>query len=258
LKTEFQDINKDCDVQFIQSDVSLLRNVDKVCEEIKAKEKTINLLLLSAGFLTTKGRDETSEGLDKKLSLHYYSRLRFAQNLLSLLNNATAVDSKAPASVVSVLGAGMEITINLDDLSLKNNYGLGAVKDHAITMNTLALEHLAMQNPSVRFMHTEPGPVLGTDILRGYPKILNTMLNVAGATVLRPWVTFAKESGERHLWDGLMATSPTGHAELFESNGDRSLKEKNIEKMMADGTGTKVWDHTMEVFKKVCEEDGVF
>jgi hypothetical protein len=37
--------------------VSLLRNVDAVCEEIKAKEEKINLLVLSAGILTMKGRD---------------------------------------------------------------------------------------------------------------------------------------------------------------------------------------------------------
>lgn len=36
---------------FIKADTSLLRNVDAVCDEIKAKEKAINLLFLSAGTL---------------------------------------------------------------------------------------------------------------------------------------------------------------------------------------------------------------
>lgn len=34
---------------FLKRDVSLIRVVDEVCTEIKAKEKTINLLFLSAG-----------------------------------------------------------------------------------------------------------------------------------------------------------------------------------------------------------------
>lgn len=34
---------------FIKADVSLIRVVDAVCDEIKAKEKAINLLFLSAG-----------------------------------------------------------------------------------------------------------------------------------------------------------------------------------------------------------------
>jgi NADP-dependent 3-hydroxy acid dehydrogenase YdfG len=57
LKTEFSEINPDSQVNFIKSDVALLRNVDAVCEEIKAKEEKINLLFLSAGILTMKGRD---------------------------------------------------------------------------------------------------------------------------------------------------------------------------------------------------------
>jgi NAD(P)-dependent dehydrogenase (short-subunit alcohol dehydrogenase family) len=34
---------------FIKADVSLIRVVDEVCEEIKAKEKALNILFLSAG-----------------------------------------------------------------------------------------------------------------------------------------------------------------------------------------------------------------
>ena len=34
---------------FIQADVSLIRNVDEVCEVIKKKEKVVNILFLSAG-----------------------------------------------------------------------------------------------------------------------------------------------------------------------------------------------------------------
>jgi hypothetical protein len=235
-----------------------LRNVDKVCEEIKAKEKNINLLVLSAGFMTTKGRDETSEGLDKKLSVHYYSRLRFAVNLLPLLKSSTVTDPKAPASIISALGAGFEGPVNSDDLSLKTNYGLNAAKNHSITMNTLALEHLATQNPSVRFVHTEPGPVTGTDILRGYPRIMNSVLQVASATLFRPWVMDAKESGERHLWDGLAADFPTGHALLIGPRGDKLANAKLMEKMTGDGTDIRIWDHSMDVFKKICDEDGVF
>jgi hypothetical protein len=235
-----------------------MRNVDKVCEEIKAKEKNINLLFLSAGFMTTKGRDETSEGLDKKLSLHYYSRLRFTQNLLPLLNNSTATDPKAPASVVSALGGGLENTINLNDLDLKTTYGLGAAATHAITMNTLMWERFATQNPSVRFLHTQPGGVYGTDILRGYPKVLTSVMNVASATVFRPWTMHVQESGERHLWDGLAANFPTGHVLLVGPKGDLSKNEKVLDKMNTNGTDQKVWDHSMEVFKKICDEDGVF
>jgi short-subunit dehydrogenase len=56
LIAEFQKLNGEAQVQFIQSDVSLLRNVDEVCKEISSKERKVNLLMLSAGIMTTKGR----------------------------------------------------------------------------------------------------------------------------------------------------------------------------------------------------------
>lgn len=255
LKTEFQQLNPESSVQFIQNDVSLLRNVDKACDEIKSKEDKINLLVLSAGIMTAKGRDETIEGLDKKLSLHYYSRLRFAQNLLPLLNAALNPETKAPASVISVLGAGLENTINLSDLSLKSNYSLSTCATHAITMNTLSFQHLASQNSKISFIHTQPGGVSGTNLLRGYPGFITTMMNFAAITVFRPWVTSVKECGERHIWAGMAAGFTGGQAILIGPKGAKTGNMKVLEKLRQDGIEEKVWDHTMEVFEKVCDKN---
>lgn len=50
-------LNPDGQINFIKGDVSRLQEVDQACKEIQAKEDKINLLVLSAGILTTKGRD---------------------------------------------------------------------------------------------------------------------------------------------------------------------------------------------------------
>lgn len=50
-------LNPDGQINFIKGDVSRLQEVDQACKEIQAKEEKINLLVLSAGILTTKGRD---------------------------------------------------------------------------------------------------------------------------------------------------------------------------------------------------------
>lgn len=209
LKSEFQQLNSESNVQFIQSDVSLLRNVDEVCAEIKSKEDKINLLALSQGTMTTK-HDETSEGLDKKFSLHYYSRLRFVQNLLPLLNKAAELGSKSPARVISVLGAGLETSMNMDDLALKSSYSVRACADHAITMNTSALRQLASNNKAVSFIHSQPGGVSGTNLSRNLPTWMTSLLNGAMSTVLRPWVMTAKECGERLVWTETVAKWDAG------------------------------------------------
>jgi len=205
--------------------------------------------------MTAKGRDETVEGLDKKLSLHYYSRLRFVQNLLPLLNAAANPESKAPARLISVLGAGLENSINVNDLSLKSNYSLSACATHAITMTTLSFQHLASQNSKISFIHTQPGVVSGTNLFRGYPTFLTSMMNFAGNTVLRHWIMSAKECGERHVWAGMATSFASGHEILIGPKGAKTGSVKVLEKLRQDGVEGKVWDHTMEVFEKVCNKN---
>ena len=63
---ELRKINPDGKIEFIKSDASLLREVDKACEEIKAKEEKINLLFMTAGIRTIKGRDGISHSITKR------------------------------------------------------------------------------------------------------------------------------------------------------------------------------------------------
>ncbi len=44
-------------MNFIKKDLTLLKNVDEVCDEIKGKEKRLNLLFMTQGTLSMKGRD---------------------------------------------------------------------------------------------------------------------------------------------------------------------------------------------------------
>ena len=50
IAAECKALNPEGDFVFVKADVSLMRVVDEVCEEIKAKEKAINILFLSAGL----------------------------------------------------------------------------------------------------------------------------------------------------------------------------------------------------------------
>jgi hypothetical protein len=224
-----------------------------VCDEIKSKEDKVNLLVLSQGMLTLK-HNENSEGLDKKLSLHYYSRLRFTQNLLPLLNNAGTTDGKSPARVISVLGAGSETTINTDDLALKSTYGVRACADHAITMTTLAFQELASKNKSATFIHSQPGGVTGTNAARDMPGWITSMFKVAGNTILSPWMQSPKESGERIAWTGTVADLGQPGLALVGPKGEKTENVQKLAKMREDGVQERVWKHTLEVFDKICSK----
>lgn len=49
IAAECKALNAEGDYIFVKADVSLIHVVDEVCEDIKAKEKAINILFLSAG-----------------------------------------------------------------------------------------------------------------------------------------------------------------------------------------------------------------
>jgi NADP-dependent 3-hydroxy acid dehydrogenase YdfG len=52
ILAECKTINPDGDFTFMKADVSLIRNVDEVCNKIKAKEGHLNLLFLTTGVLS--------------------------------------------------------------------------------------------------------------------------------------------------------------------------------------------------------------
>jgi hypothetical protein len=188
--------------------------------------------------------------------LHYYSRLRFTQNLLPLLNKATE-EKPTPAGdgpiarVFSVLGGGLEGNLNTSDLSLKNNFTLSACATHAITMTTLSFNKLSTSNPKVTFIHTQPGGV-ETNITREFNRVAKIGLN-AVMFLLKPWTMTAAESGERHAWDATTNKFGNGGVLLVGSKGDIAGAPKVVEQYEKDGTMEKVWDHTTKVFKDICE-----
>jgi NADP-dependent 3-hydroxy acid dehydrogenase YdfG len=53
IQAECKKINSEGEYIFIKKETSLIKNVDAVCEDIKSREKSINLLFLTIGTLQT-------------------------------------------------------------------------------------------------------------------------------------------------------------------------------------------------------------
>ena len=118
--------------EFIQSDVSLMKNVKETASMLRERLPKINFLVLSASSdaadaaASLRGRVETEEGIDKQLALRYYQRWKFIYELLPLLRMAR--DRGEDARVMSVLGAKMTYFVNPDDFGMKQSYiGLKAI-----------------------------------------------------------------------------------------------------------------------------------
>jgi len=136
---------------FLETEISLMKKVDEVCDEIKAKETKVDILFMSPGYLSFEGRNESSEGIDIPHALRYYTRLRFTNNLLPFLNA-----SPSPR-VISILAGGKEVEVDFNDLEFRNNFNGFKAAGNGATQTTLAFEELAKTNPSITFIHKFPG-----------------------------------------------------------------------------------------------------
>ena len=124
--------------EFVECDATLMKNVHAATSSLLSSLPKLNYIVATAGFLTLKGRDETSEGIDKKLALNYYARWKFICDLMPLLGKAK--EAGEDAKVLTVLAAGYGGKIDLDDLGLKKGYSVSNAALSAATYNDCMIQ----------------------------------------------------------------------------------------------------------------------
>ncbi|KAI1736421.1 NAD(P)-binding protein [Xylaria scruposa] len=196
IVAECQAINPEGQYIFQKADVSLIRGVDEICEEIKAREQAVNILFLTCGVLDL-NRSKTADGLHLLAALNYYARIRFITNLLPLIQRASAL-----RRVVTVGGGGHESELDTSDFqALRVSSTPEKLRGHLTSLVTLGLEAVAQAAPDVSFIHDFPGSVR-TKIVEGLPEeVLRTL----------DWVPI-EESGQRHLYLATSARYPPANA----------------------------------------------
>jgi len=124
--------------EFVECDATFMKNVVSSAAEVRNKTSTLNYLVLSQGILVMQGRTETTEGFDVKMALHFYSRWKFVDELLPLLQKAR--ENNEEARVMSVLAPGNGGKVNVDDLGLKKTFGNLTAGLQVPTYNDLFVE----------------------------------------------------------------------------------------------------------------------
>lgn len=213
LINECQDIclqSKDSEFIFVKArDLSLLKDVDKVCNEIIEAEMErpkidgllgptrVDFLLLSQGILTFTP-STTTEGLDHVMSLDYYSRARFCMQLLPLL---TASVLPSGARIVSVLNPRFEGKLVLDDLACrkKESQGFMTMSSHIALLTIFFFENLAKRcEGRISATHIHPGIVLTGAVDTGkLPGWFVLLWKWVLEPCLRPWSLSFEECGAR-------------------------------------------------------------
>lgn len=243
--------------EFVQCDVSLMQNVHATAAALRASLPKLNYLMASPGLMALSGRDETAEGIDKKLAVDYYARWTFVKELVPLLRNAK--DAGEDAKVLTLLAAGEGGNIDLDNLGLKRGYSLPKAMEAAATYNDLMIEvrnsmltcskvadhsrylqTFAAQQPDMAFTHMFPG-LVRTGLTKPAHWALAPVWPVMQA-LMYPFSISAADSAEYVLHallegeKGFFRRGPQGQLLKNEGKGYFATEEAK----------TKLWDHTVE------------
>ncbi|EMC96415.1 hypothetical protein BAUCODRAFT_33743 [Baudoinia panamericana UAMH 10762] len=230
---------------FLEADVSLIKNIDAVCESIKQQLSgaKVDLVYLSQGYVGFNGRETNAEGLDNSFSLRYYGRIRFASRLAPLLT--------PNGRVVSVLGGGQEGKMIEDDLDLERNYSVGQAMVHSATLHSLSFDQLAKQYPDKAFIHAFPG--LASTGLLGHSA--TGVLGVAFKWIVEPlmslFVAKPADVGERMLYYGTAPQFQRGSWTLNEKGEAKEVAA--LKEYREKGWAEKVGEFNVKMFERALQ-----
>ncbi|KIM20954.1 hypothetical protein M408DRAFT_81264 [Serendipita vermifera MAFF 305830] len=220
---------------FVKVDATSMAQVREVTTKLTNELDKINFLVLSSGFLSMKGRDETSEGIDRKMACNFYARFRVAYDLAPLVEKAAERGERT--GVMSILSAGKGGQVDLNDLGLVKGFSLKAAHDHATTCTDAAFEEFATRYPKVPFMHIFPGTVL-TPMATTLPG--SSLL----VPILRPLMISAEDCSQimwRRMW------SPEGIWKSGAHQLDHHGEEVEHNRFVTPEVKKAVWEHAIQM-----------
>jgi NAD(P)-dependent dehydrogenase (short-subunit alcohol dehydrogenase family) len=152
---------KNCDVHFVEADLSLMREARRLGDDVAKGWPEIHYLVHSAGFVRGQ-RVLTAEGFESNFATNYLSRFELTTRLLSSLRGAGRPG--AAARVLLVGHPGFNGTIHYDDINLTTNYStIRAFKQFHYANDVFAVElarrlSVPGERPSVTIACLHPGP----------------------------------------------------------------------------------------------------
>ena len=255
-----QQLNPKATITFIEGQISSLKEVARICKLITTSHTSLDYLWLSQGGLANATGALSAEALNEDLAVNYYSRMLFMHRLLPLLN------ASSDPRIVSVLSAGQEGILHTSDLGLqdpKAGYGVFPTMKHNVTLMSLAMRELSVQNPTVSFIHCDPGMV-STAVhgrwIAGWTgpwAVVGWLMNWTLVPVSHWLGSTPEEAGQVGFYEltnlAFAAQSGTNFFRLSEKAEVLKVNAR-LKAYEDDGSGPKVCEHTLQVIEKVLSQ----
>jgi NAD(P)-dependent dehydrogenase (short-subunit alcohol dehydrogenase family) len=175
---EIRETTGNADVQYLQADLSLVGEANRLANAIASRWTALHYLVHSAGVV--RGRRElTAAGIESNFAINYLSRFVLTGRLLSLLE--AAGQPGEAARIVIVSGAALNGTIHYDDVNLTANFTtLRAVWQFCMANDVFTVELarlLAMddRDPHITITSLKLG-VVKTNIRQEFPRWMQLLV----------------------------------------------------------------------------------
>ena len=147
-------------VEFIQLDLSVIRNVKKFTADFSKKNTKLDLLVNTAGIMAPK-RIITDEGFEKTFAVGYLSAYILSNELAPILEQA---DHGRIANVAGQRSMVFNAKLDFDDLTFSKNYGTFKTAITTVHAKTVLTEILAAKYASkgIDVNSFNPGAVKST------------------------------------------------------------------------------------------------
>lgn len=242
-------------------DLSKIDTIHLFAEDLKKENIRIDYTVLNAGVALPKAR-KTASGLDEIFLVNYLSNFILLNLLLNngVIPNATIYKNKNPKDIpsrvifISSDSHQKSSFIDHDEFGRYFEYGLKKGMNnysyYKLVLNTLAVEisrriNTDSENPDVSFNVICPGPV-NTDIVREAPWIVKVSLKAIFSVFFQSPEKAAK------------AVSYITISEDFENKTAQYMHMFNPKEMdykvSIPEEGNKLWEHSIEVWKRVDSE----
>ncbi|KAJ7060574.1 hypothetical protein C8F01DRAFT_1143150 [Mycena amicta] len=235
--------------EFVDCDLSLVKNVKRVCAELLSLCRArVNLLVFTSGAISLES-EITEEGLEKSMAVWYYSWWAFVDGLLPGLK--AAQDKSEYTRVLSVLNAGLGKALNVEDMGMKKALGavqgLADLRETGLAVSTykdLLVKAYTARNPAITFVHSRPEP-MNTPLYSVSPSVA---VREAGNAVKLATVATAKtieECGGHQLYAILNA--PSGVSRTGPDGDDIGMESVWGD----DADAETLWVHTEQVIRAI-------
>ncbi|UXU85915.1 SDR family NAD(P)-dependent oxidoreductase [Burkholderia sp. S-53] len=220
-------------ITFIQADLSLMREAQRVAEELPAEK--LDMVIFTTGIFAAPQRQETSEGIERDLAVSYLNRWVMLHGIAPKLGTQRVSPSLKPRVVVVGYPGSGQIG-SADDLNAEKSYKALPAHMNTVAGNEMLVLDAARRYPGATFFGLNPG-LIKTSIRDNF--LGRDSLKSRVAEALIGLLTPTADAYAERIVPLLLAPGIEGHSgAMFNNKGQAilpsaGLNEAHIRKFMA-------------------------